>query len=174
MNPRKMTSPTHSMAAPAPLPAKPRALDAVSHPTTPPKAPTLQPEANVQAGRLYLAGYNSPGTLERLDELVHSCGAIVLDIRFSPWGKPGVRKADLERRYGSSYRLCSPLGNENYRGGPVKLRDEAAGVELIKRLLSEGRAVVLLCCCADPRECHRTHIAGLISVAMPGLVVEEL
>lgn len=83
-------------------------------------------------------------------------GILVVDIRYAvpPSGprSAGWFAAGLQGRY----RHLRALGNVNYRGGPIRLLDEAEGLRSLLDLDREhpGR-LALMCACPGYASCHR-------------------
>jgi hypothetical protein len=49
------------------------------------------------------------------------------------------------------------FGNINYKGGPIEIADIRGGIQLIQTIPAEN--VLLMCMCANYRQCHRKVIA---------------
>lgn len=125
-------------------------------------------------GKLYTFGYLA-GDWERLTALLDAPMSVVLDVRFSPYSRvKGYNKYEFEKMLGGQYRWVQDLGNENYKGGPIKLKNERAGVKLVRDLLAQGYVVVLMCACADVAACHRTYIARKVDETMGGMEFSDL
>jgi hypothetical protein len=99
---------------------------------------------------------------------------LLCDIRFSAfsrqdeWCKPALLKA-----LGGRYLHLQVLGNANYKnGGPVELQDAKAGMQVVSRLASQYRNLVLMCACRSYGSCHRRLVADLLRGR--GLEVGEL
>jgi activating signal cointegrator 1 len=113
---------------------------------------------------IYTLGYAhiTPAWLKaKAEEL----GAIVVDIRMKAWSqRPEWRKDALQAALGGvEYRWCPNLGNRNYSGvGPIELNYPQGAVAGMRRDL-ERQPVILLCQCADWRECHRKVAAEYLS-----------
>jgi hypothetical protein len=118
--------------------------------------------AEIQPGQLYTLGYSG----WKMDELLHQMDeltALLVDIRYSPFSRHAIwAKSSLERALGDRYVHVRALGNEHYKGGPVKLMDYDAGKLLVQSYLSTGRNTILMCVCEDVATCHRLHVAGLL------------
>lgn len=115
------------------------------------------------AGTIYTIGYRALGGLSELVLAQHRTGAVVVDVRFRPYGfvRHWNRKS-LAVALGDYYRWAEGFGNVNYKGnGPIVLKDAAAGIELVKPLLAVG-PVMLLCACEKARTCHRTAVAQVL------------
>ncbi len=117
---------------------------------------------------LYTYGYNSERGTEELKAVMAKPGAVLVDVRFSPWGRPGTRKMDFERQYPRRYLWVKALGNENYKGGEIRIHQPAAGIRQVLHLMQIGRTVVLMCACPTPGPCHRSVVAQMIRDAYAG------
>lgn len=134
----------------------------------------ITPPLKATSGTLFTFGYNGGGQ-DRLMQIMSDPRAILIDVRYSPQSRRlGMGQSDLVKRFGSQYRWVEALGNERYRGGPIKIHDLQAGTRLVRWLIEHGRIVVLMCCCAKVAECHRRTLALAIAGAMPGLKVIDL
>lgn len=122
---------------------------------------------------LYTYGYQG-GNQAKLDDLIKS-GAILCDVRLKPFSRiPGYNGSEFQRRYGRQYLHIDDLGNENYKGGPVKLKNAQAGIDIVSEIMATGRAVILMCACRDAATCHRTHAAKLVADAIGQCEVVDL
>lgn len=104
---------------------------------------------------IYSWGYQGQRFAD-LQAFVEQTGAVVVDVRLKPFSRdPTWRRAALERALGEQYRWVEDLGNLNYRnGGPVRLKDEAAGLAIVRALASR-RPLILMCVCVNLEHCHR-------------------
>ncbi len=121
---------------------------------------------------IYSWGYQGQRFAD-LQAFVEQTGAVVVDVRLKPFSRdPTWRRAALERAFGEQYRWVEALGNLNYRnGGPVRLKDEATGLAIVRALVSRA-PVVLMCACWNPETCHRGIITERLVAA--GYAVESL
>lgn len=112
---------------------------------------------------VYSAGYQNMNR-EAFAEFVRRNGIKVADVRLKPVSRNHVwnKNALLERLVLSGYVHIPDLGNLNYKGGPIVLKDEAAGLLALRALLTIS-PVVVLCVCADPMICHRTVITDKLT-----------
>lgn len=112
---------------------------------------------------LYTWGYTGTHPTDLL-AYVEALHALLIDVRFVPWSRvPYWRKAALMELVGAErYLHLRALGNENYKGGPIKLHAPAAVVEPVRAVLRE-RPAILLCACADPAICHRSVAATYLA-----------
>ena len=110
---------------------------------------------------VYTFGYEAYKITD-LDVEVKRLGAIVVDVRFSPYARNDAKfnRAELQQRYGAKYVWIQELGNKNYRNGkPIEFMDEALGARRLGGITSDGTSVILLCGCQDRTTCHRTELA---------------
>lgn len=127
--------------------------------------------------KLYSAGY------QRLDlaafcRFVEAQNLVVVDVRLKPVSRNFQwNKNNLAKLLGARYVWVEELGNLNYKGGPIALKDEETGLARLQAVLTKSDALVL-CVCADPSICHRTIvIARLVDSLHPefsGLEVRDL
>lgn len=116
-------------------------------------------------GGLYSAGYASIPTADELGQVAVALDAVVVDIRMRAWSRrPGWSGMELVRYIGPGYYTHIPqFGNVNYKGGPIQLRNPAAGLKLFgSHVGRERRAAILLCGCADYERCHRKTVVELL------------
>lgn len=116
------------------------------------------------------AGWSVQGVKARVEAL----GAILLDIRFSPWSKRVEWQGNnLKTVLGRTrYAHMKTLGNRNYRGGPIVLDAPEASIKPVGAFL-QARPVILLCACRDAEQCHRSIAADFLSEKI-GAPVEHL
>lgn len=120
-------------------------------------------------------GYSHPDAQATIDELTAQ-GYHVGDIRLKAFSnKPGFTAQALKDRYGRVYHHLAPLGNQNYNTGSeyISLKNETAGIVVLKRLL-ERSPLILLCGCKWAETCHRFYVARLAQETIPGLQIEHL
>lgn len=121
----------------------------------------------------YTLGYILIEPAELL-RLATELNAVVVDVRLSPRSRNpewnGGRVAALLPP--GRYRHEPRLGNLNYKGGPIKIRDLRAGTTTVLSILARQRAI-LLCVCADGETCHRAVIAKHLRT-VHGVTVEEI
>jgi hypothetical protein len=104
---------------------------------------------------LYDIGYTEIIKVNVLAGVVKALDGIVLDIRLNPRSRlPQWNMRRLENELGSRYAHCESLGNENYKYGPIQIKNLEAGLPYVMRLLS-ARPVILMCVCRDREQCHR-------------------
>ena len=113
---------------------------------------------------VYTFGYGGK-TPQELANTAASLGAVVVDIRFSPRSRRpewnGGQLRDFLAGQGVRYAHAKPLGNENYKGGPIKLYQPDLGVKVVQALL-DTQPVLLLCACREVATCHRLTAAELL------------
>jgi uncharacterized protein (DUF488 family) len=119
----------------------------------------------------YTTGYagQRPEDLLVLAELLE---ATVIDIRYAARSmRPQWRRQALAGLLGDRYRHVRTLGNVNYRepAAGIVIADPEAG---LADVLSERRAVILLCGCGEAETCHRRVVARLLEGR--GLTAEEI
>ncbi len=109
---------------------------------------------------LYTLGY-ARWSLDQVEAVATMRDALLVDVRLKPFSrKPGFAKAALARRLGARYQHVEALGNVNYQGGPIQLRDPDLGLFTLEQHI-ERQPVILLCGCANVETCHRKTIADL-------------
>lgn len=116
---------------------------------------------------IYTIGYGKRHPSE-IAEILSNLAAVLVDIRFSPWGRPGFKGWELQRFFGADYLHVKALGNADYKSGGMRIADYAAGKAVLARL---ERPALLLCACASPVGCHRTVVAEMLR--RDGFIVTE-
>lgn len=122
---------------------------------------------------VYSLGYQA-STPEDLKTYVDELGALLVDIRYSPYSRDArwTQKALIEL-LGNRYLWLQDLGNLNYkRGGPIQLVHPANGAARLRPIL-EQQSILLLCACRSLETCHRKVAAEYLSQAL-GASVEHL
>ncbi|KPL72275.1 hypothetical protein ADN00_15790 [Ornatilinea apprima] len=130
---------------------------------------------------LYDVGYQSIKNSGVLIQLAEKMGAVVYDIRFSPKSSdPQWAGINLEITLGGRYIHLKELGNKNYKGGPIELVDQSAGLEAVYSEL-QNRPVILMCGCWDREKCHRKTAArlfelryGVVSIPLTSPKIKEI
>ena len=113
--------------------------------------------------KLYTIGYGALRSNVQLAEIVDRLDAYLVDVRFSPMSRnPHWTKPALLSLFGDRYVACRELGNENFRGGAIKLSDPPAAIARLRPLLAE-RPLVLMCACREVAVCHRQPAAELLA-----------
>lgn len=111
---------------------------------------------------VYTFGYTGRQPQE-LAAIAASLDALVIDVRYSPFSRNHIwNKKQLVALLGDRYRHVKALGNENYKGGPIKLLDPQAGVREVSALL-DTQPVILTCVCQNVNWCHRKVAAELLA-----------
>lgn len=118
--------------------------------------------------KIYTVGYGKRQPSEILD-LVTGLGAVLVDIRFSPWGRPGFKGFELKRALGDRYVHVKALGNAEYKTGGMRIADYETGRSALMVL---DRPALLLCACASPTGCHRTVVGNMLQ--QDGFAVTEV
>ena len=117
---------------------------------------------------IYTIGYGSRAP-EDVFAILDSLGAILVDIRFSAWGKPGWKLFELQRALGARYMHVKALGNAAYKTGGMEIANYEQGRAVLEGL---DRPAVLLCACHHPIGCHRTVVGDMLR--RDGFTVTEL
>ena len=118
--------------------------------------------------RIYTIGYGSRPPHE-VFAILDDLGAILVDIRFSAWGKPGWKLFELQRALGARYLHVKALGNAAYKTGGMEIANYEQGKAVLAGL---DRPAVLLCACHRPEGCHRTVVGDMLR--RDGFTVTEL
>jgi hypothetical protein len=128
---------------------------------------------------IYTIGYrSSPDAMRKVEELVID-GAMLLDIRMTPFSRFHYRewnRKQLQQRFGMrKYDHLELLGNVHYQHPelPMQLYDAEQG---LLWLLAYLRCwdVVLLCGCPDPATCHRSLVCRLLHKRFPDIPIIHL
>lgn len=120
--------------------------------------------------KIYTTGYgrHQPSAIANLlDEIGDN--ALLVDIRFSNYGRPGFKGWELQRFFVGRYLHLRVLGNAEYKTGGMRIADYAAGKAALLKL---ERPVLLLCACESPVGCHRTVVAEMLRA--DGFTVTEI
>ena len=124
---------------------------------------------NTPPSKLFTFGYGSRQDNEVLAQLP----GVIVDIRLSPYSRWAWSGTTLAKALGPRYLHIPELGNINYKtGGPILLKDQAAGLRSLQKVLEAGPAT-LLCCCQNLETCHRLVVANLAKKVL-GVDVEHL
>lgn len=128
--------------------------------------------------RVYHLGYSEFNAEQHVKNLMSDPRMLIIDTRHKPWSwrsawckddqvKAGLRIPGLQSQWGKRYRYAGKvLGNENYKGGPIKISDLETGLRGLTMYLREGHPLILLCQCAH-EGCHRYVIMAALKRAMP-------
>lgn len=123
---------------------------------------------------IYTIGYQGR-TLEELLASAREHKAMLIDVRIRPASRnPDFSRARLSARCGLAYRHVPELGNVNYKGGPIRLANAAAGVRLLTPLILSGQNLMLLCVCQEWETCHRRQVADAIKAKFPECPIKHL
>jgi len=105
--------------------------------------------------------------MEKIVEAIVKRNAVVFDVRFSPYSPfPGWKKQSFQAALGDRYVWAKGFGNVNYKGGGVRLYDEASGLKLVAAVQKHAhtiQAIALMCACADVEHCHRKVVAYVVN-----------
>ncbi len=118
--------------------------------------------------QIYTIGYGQSHP-SRIEALLDQFGAVLVDIRLNPYGKPGWKGWELQRTFGDRYIQIRKLGNAEYKTGGMRIVDYEAGRQVLASL---DRPALLLCACHAPEGCHRTVVGDLLR--RDGFTVTEL
>lgn len=106
--------------------------------------------------KFYTTGYAGKD-IEDLKPLLDALDAVLVDVRFSPTSDlMRWRQVYLKALLREKYRHIPQLGNRANRAGLNQIQHLELG---LKVLVSFGTNAVLMCECADRRDCHRLVIA---------------
>jgi len=106
-------------------------------------------------------GYSGREPVE-IHRLALQLNAVVVDIRLSPRSrKPEWNKGRLTTMLGNRYLHLPELGNVNYKGGDILLKDPDVGIAVLLREL-QSRSIILMCVCGEFSKCHRRVVADLL------------
>ena len=112
---------------------------------------------------VYSFGYRGR-TLDELADEVVRLNAIVIDVRYRPFGRgrnQAWSRRTLQSRFSARYAWIEDLGNTIYRnGGQVVLAAPERGIERLRATVQEGLQPLLLCACESVADCHRTVVAA--------------
>lgn len=123
--------------------------------------------------RIYSLGYTGFPYQALIDFVLERPGLLLADVRLKPFSRfhPRWNQAHLQAALGTQYEWFEPLGNLNYKGGPVTLKDPTTGIDRLRHRL-DTHDLAIMCACRDPRHCHRSVIAGLLEAE--GWTVEQV
>ncbi len=144
------------------------------------------------ASALYTIGYQGASLAAFIETLKSSGVRTLVDTRYQPFSmRPEFRQralAEALEKSGIAYRHLKPLGNPPESRDAAKAGDEARYRELFQAYLDRpparaamdevialcGRgAVALMCLERNPKDCHRSMVAGRIA-DLAGLAVAHL
>jgi uncharacterized protein (DUF488 family) len=123
--------------------------------------------------KCFTFGYQGK-SVEALKRQLQTHGALLIDIRCSPFSKSrSWGHNELRAALGDDYLWLPDLGNLNYKGGPIRIANMEKGCKTVLDLL-QRRSVVLMCVCPKIENCHRNRVAGELEAIEQGLIIEEL
>jgi uncharacterized protein (DUF488 family) len=108
--------------------------------------------------------------IDYLKPMINGLDAVLVDVRFSPisvvlrW-----RHVYLKTLLREKYHHVAQLGSRAFRQGKAQIQNLNLGIQI---LVSFNANAVLMCECADPKECHRLIISQ--ELQRKGFEVEEL
>lgn len=106
--------------------------------------------------KFYTTGYAGKDTND-LKPLLDALDAALVDVRFSPTSElMRWRQIYLKALLREKYHHVPQLGNRVFREGKAQIQNLDLGIKI---LVSFNSNAVLMCECADPKECHRLVIA---------------
>lgn len=119
--------------------------------------------------KFYTTGFSGKD-IGDLKPMLEALDAILIDVRFSPISElMRWRQVYLKVLLREKYRHIAQLGSRATRLGTNQIQHLDLG---LKVLLSFGTNAVLMCECANSRDCHREIIAK--ELRRRGFAVEEL
>lgn len=112
--------------------------------------------------QLFDIGYTEINNLDVLARAIEKLDAVLIDVRLSPRSRnPMWTKKSLVNKLGDRYIHAPDLGNLNYKGGGIDIKDIDQGIMQILHNLSKNH-VILMCVCSHRSKCHRANIVGKI------------
>ena len=123
--------------------------------------------------KVYEVGYQLAKSERYVASLMVDPAMLLIDTRLKPssW-RPEWKEDALRKKFGARYRTAGQfLGNLNYQGGPIVLKNPEAGIAGLVRYLNEGHDLVLLCLCDDYAVCHRHVIVERLLAQMPAVEI---
>lgn len=119
--------------------------------------------------KVYTTGYTGKDVGE-LKSLLITLDAVLFDIRFSPhsrvlkWTQAYLRILLKDR-----YHHILPFGNRTFRENAVTIQNLELGIRILNNQTSN---VLLMCGCAELKECHRLILTH--ELRRKGFTVEEI
>jgi uncharacterized protein (DUF488 family) len=105
-----------------------------------------------------------------LKPMLDTLDAILVDVRFSPTSEIMFwRQVYLKTLLREKYHHVAQLGSRAFREGKTQIQNLELGIKI---LLTFNSNAVLMCGCADVKECHRLVIAQ--ELRRKGFDAEEL
>ena len=110
--------------------------------------------------KIYTLGY-SGWSVEAIKTFLESVNGVAVDVRMVPRSRVAAFNGTaFSRLLGERYYWLSDFGNVNYKSnGPIQIVNFDQGAGRLGILRDAGKAVVLLCGCADINVCHRKILA---------------
>ena len=112
--------------------------------------------------RIFTTGYGGGKNINDLKPLIERLGAILADIRFTPYSQVMVwRQIYLKTLLGSRYLHIPNLGNRSFKEpDKITIQNLKLGIET---LLSLNSNLILFCGCEKFENCHRRLISEELS-----------
>lgn len=119
--------------------------------------------------KFYTTGYAGK-EINDLKPMLVTLGAVLVDVRFSPTSEIMFwRQIYLKALLREKYHHVPQLGNRAFRDGRNQIQNLDLGIKI---LVSFNANAVLMCGCADLKDCHRFVIAE--ELRRKGFETEEL
>ena len=130
--------------------------------------------------KLFTYGYGSSPVAKTIEHLKGAGVSHVVDVRYSPNSRnPDYRRGRLQailQASGLAYTHLPQLGNVNYKGGPIALKDPTAGLPKLQDMAAQawatGGAVCILCACRRPEGCHRRTVTDTLQSSFDVEVID--
>lgn len=117
---------------------------------------TMGEKAALQKIKFYTTGYTGMN-IDYLKPMIDGLDAMLVDVRFSPTSDVmRWRQVYLKALLREKYHHVAQLGSRAFRGGRNQIQNLNLG---IKVLVSFNANAVLMCECADIKNCHRLTVA---------------
>jgi len=113
--------------------------------------------------RIYDLGYaDIKDRLDLLAGFLEKQDALLVDVRFKPWSKSPIWRAEnLRKVLGDRYVHIPALGNINYseHGENIQYANLDRGIQEATRIMwLQSKSLVIMCQCWDRDHCHRMGI----------------
>ena len=106
--------------------------------------------------KFYTTGYAGKD-INDLKPMLDALGAVLVDVRFSPTSElMRWRQIYLKTLLREKYHHILQLGNRAFWEGRNHIQNLELGIQI---LISFNASAVLMCECANQKECHRTILA---------------
>ncbi len=121
--------------------------------------------------KIYTFGY-SKCDAQKLCAAIKEIDGVLVDVRLAARSRvPAWNKGRLQEMFSDRYVHIRNLGNLNYKGDrPVEIVNLEMGLQEVL-ILAKRRPVVLMCCCVNLEECHRSTLANALGER--GIETEE-